>query len=166
MALAIDGVALHPVRMPLGRTVRWASSSEAHADYMILELRAGGLRGVAEGCVKLNFAATTLKVLAAAFEDIFTPRLLGTDALDAEAVARALAGIRDLLGVQRGKAIPAEGIAEVRMGTTLATNALNGGEGAVGRHRHERGTGINHARAAPGAAGLRPVRCRIGAGTL
>ena len=70
MALAIDGVALHPVRMPLSRTVRWASSSEAHADYMILELRAGGLRGVAEGCVKLNFAATTLKVLAAAFEDI------------------------------------------------------------------------------------------------
>ena len=40
MALAIDGVALHPVRMPLSRTVRWASSSEAHADYMILELRA------------------------------------------------------------------------------------------------------------------------------
>jgi 5-oxoprolinase (ATP-hydrolysing) len=36
----------------------------------------------------------------------------------------ALAGIRDLLGVPRGSAIPAERIAEVRMGTTLATNAL------------------------------------------
>ena len=36
----------------------------------------------------------------------------------------ALAGIRDLLGVQRGRAIPAERIGEVRMGTTLATNAL------------------------------------------
>jgi 5-oxoprolinase (ATP-hydrolysing) len=36
----------------------------------------------------------------------------------------ALAGIRDLLGVPRGRAIPAERIAEVRMGTTLATNAL------------------------------------------
>ena len=36
----------------------------------------------------------------------------------------ALAGIRDLLGVPRGKAIPAERVAEVRMGTTLATNAL------------------------------------------
>ena len=36
----------------------------------------------------------------------------------------ALAGIRDLLGVPRGRTIPAERIAEVRMGTTLATNAL------------------------------------------
>ncbi|MGH8662032.1 MAG: hydantoinase B/oxoprolinase family protein, partial [Burkholderiales bacterium] len=36
----------------------------------------------------------------------------------------ALAGIRDLLGVPRGATIPAAAIAEVRMGTTLATNAL------------------------------------------
>jgi 5-oxoprolinase (ATP-hydrolysing) len=36
----------------------------------------------------------------------------------------ALAGIRELLGVPRARAIPAERIAEVRMGTTLATNAL------------------------------------------
>jgi 5-oxoprolinase (ATP-hydrolysing) len=36
----------------------------------------------------------------------------------------ALAGIRELLGVPRGEAIPAERIAEVRMGTTLATNGL------------------------------------------
>ena len=36
----------------------------------------------------------------------------------------ALAGIRDLLGVSRGDAIPAERIAAVKMGTTIATNAL------------------------------------------
>jgi 5-oxoprolinase (ATP-hydrolysing) len=36
----------------------------------------------------------------------------------------ALAGIRELLGVPRGEAISAERIAEVRMGTTLATNGL------------------------------------------
>ena len=36
----------------------------------------------------------------------------------------ALAGIRDLLGITRETAIPAERIAEVRMGTTVATNAL------------------------------------------
>jgi len=36
----------------------------------------------------------------------------------------ALAGIRDVLGAPRGKAIPAERIAAVKMGTTLATNAL------------------------------------------
>ncbi len=36
----------------------------------------------------------------------------------------ALAGIRDLLGVARGAPIPAERIAVVKMGTTIATNAL------------------------------------------
>ncbi len=36
----------------------------------------------------------------------------------------ALAGIRELLGVARGEQIPAERIAAVKMGTTVATNAL------------------------------------------
>ncbi len=36
----------------------------------------------------------------------------------------AVAGIRQLLGVPAGAAIPAERIAEVRLGTTVATNAL------------------------------------------
>ena len=36
----------------------------------------------------------------------------------------ALAGIRDLLGIGRGEAIPGERIAAVKMGTTVATNAL------------------------------------------
>src|SRR5258705_190992 len=36
----------------------------------------------------------------------------------------ALAGIRDLLGVARNAPIPSERIAAVKMGTTIATNAL------------------------------------------
>ena len=36
----------------------------------------------------------------------------------------ALAGIRDLLGIRRAEAIPGERIAVVKMGTTVATNAL------------------------------------------
>src|SRR5688572_27612579 len=36
----------------------------------------------------------------------------------------ALAGIRDLLGAPRGAALPSERIGAVKMGTTLATNAL------------------------------------------
>src|SRR5688572_17141988 len=36
----------------------------------------------------------------------------------------ALAGIRDLLGLARNAAIPAERVSAVKMGTTLATNAL------------------------------------------
>jgi 5-oxoprolinase (ATP-hydrolysing) len=36
----------------------------------------------------------------------------------------AVQGVRDLLGLKRGEAIPGELVAEVRMGTTVATNAL------------------------------------------
>ena len=36
----------------------------------------------------------------------------------------AVQGIRDLLGLTEVEAIPAELVAEVRMGTTVATNAL------------------------------------------
>jgi 5-oxoprolinase (ATP-hydrolysing) len=36
----------------------------------------------------------------------------------------ALAGIRELLGVKHGQAIPAEAVDAVKMGTTVATNAL------------------------------------------
>jgi L-alanine-DL-glutamate epimerase-like enolase superfamily enzyme len=91
----IAALILHPVRIPLGRTVAWASSSETHADYMILELRSGDVRGVAEGTVKITFAGETLKTLACAFEDIFAPRLTGVDASDGAALAKALSGIRE-----------------------------------------------------------------------
>ncbi|AVX04640.1 5-oxoprolinase (ATP-hydrolyzing) [Maritalea myrionectae] len=36
----------------------------------------------------------------------------------------ALQGIRDLMGIEKGRAIPSEQIATVKMGTTVATNAL------------------------------------------
>ena len=36
----------------------------------------------------------------------------------------AVQGIRDLLGLARGAAIPPGAVGEVRMGTTVATNAL------------------------------------------
>ena len=51
-----------------------------------------------------------------------THKLLSDDPLQYSDAA--LAGIRDLLGIPREAAIPAEHIAEVRMGTTVATNAL------------------------------------------
>ncbi|HKQ54857.1 MAG TPA: hydantoinase/oxoprolinase N-terminal domain-containing protein, partial [Methyloceanibacter sp.] len=36
----------------------------------------------------------------------------------------ALAGIADLIGVPRDRPLPAQAIASIRMGTTVATNAL------------------------------------------
>ncbi len=53
---------------------------------------------------------------------IVTHKLLSED--PARYQDSALAGIRDLLGIKRDAAIPAAAIAEVRMGTTVATNAL------------------------------------------
>jgi 5-oxoprolinase (ATP-hydrolysing) len=53
---------------------------------------------------------------------IVTHKLLSED--PARYSDSALAGIRDLLGIDRNAAIPAADIAEVRMGTTVATNAL------------------------------------------
>ena len=53
---------------------------------------------------------------------LLTHKLLSENA--AQYDAAALAGIRDLLGVARDAPIPAERIAAVKMGTTIATNAL------------------------------------------
>jgi 5-oxoprolinase (ATP-hydrolysing) len=53
---------------------------------------------------------------------IVTHKLLSED--PARYRDAALAGIRDLLGIARDAVIPAESIAAVRMGTTVATNAL------------------------------------------
>jgi 5-oxoprolinase (ATP-hydrolysing) len=53
---------------------------------------------------------------------IVTHKLLSED--PARYRDAALAGIRDLLGIARDADIPVEAIAEVRMGTTVATNAL------------------------------------------
>ncbi len=53
---------------------------------------------------------------------LLTHKLLSENAVQYDDAA--LAGIRDLLGVARDKAIPAERIAAVKMGTTIATNAL------------------------------------------
>jgi len=53
---------------------------------------------------------------------IVTHKLLSED--PARYADAALAGIRDLLGIARDVAIPSAHIAEVRMGTTVATNAL------------------------------------------
>jgi 5-oxoprolinase (ATP-hydrolysing) len=53
---------------------------------------------------------------------LFTHKLLSEDP-DAYADA-AIAGIADLIGVPRGKPLPVTSIASVKMGTTVATNAL------------------------------------------
>ena len=53
---------------------------------------------------------------------LVTHKLLSEDPV--QYADAALAGIRDLLGVARDATIPADQIAAVKMGTTIATNAL------------------------------------------
>ena len=76
----IERVELFPVRLPYGRTMVWASSQESSADFMILRLTtADGVAGVSEGVVKTAWTGATLRTLALAFDEIFTPMLIGLD---------------------------------------------------------------------------------------
>ena len=80
MAGLIERVELFPVRLPYARTMVWASSQESAADFMILRLTTeDGAVGVSEGVVKTAWTGATLRTLALAFEEIFTPMLIGLD---------------------------------------------------------------------------------------
>ena len=96
MTLALTGYKLHPVHLPYRRPVRWAGHEESGLDVMILTLEsAGGLIGVGEAPVRLNWNAATLKSLAVVTEEIFMPRLLGKDLAEEEEVTRFLRYVRE-----------------------------------------------------------------------
>lgn len=80
MAGRIERVDLFPARLPYGRKMTWASSSESAADFMVLRLTTGdGVCGVSEGVVKTAWTGATPRMVVTAFEEIFTPMLLGLD---------------------------------------------------------------------------------------
>ncbi len=85
----IERVELFPVRLPYGRTMVWASSRESFADFMILRLTTqDGAVGVSEGVVKTAWTGATLRTLSLAFEEIFTPMLIGLDPQNDAALAK------------------------------------------------------------------------------
>lgn len=85
----IERVELFPVQLPYARTMVWASSQESAADFMVLRLTTtDGALGVAEGVVKTAWTGATLRTLAAAFEEIFTPMLIGLDPQQDRALAK------------------------------------------------------------------------------
>ena len=91
----IERVDLFPVRLPYGRKMTWASSSESAADFMILRLTTSeGVVGVSEGVVKTAWTGATPRTLTTAFEEIFTPLLLGMDPADEAALGR-IAKVRE-----------------------------------------------------------------------
>jgi L-alanine-DL-glutamate epimerase-like enolase superfamily enzyme len=89
--LVVEKVVTHPVRIPYPRTIRWGAHSEDCADYLLIEIvTRDGLAGIAEGTVKTNWAGVTLRSLAVAIEEVFAPRLAGTDVADAASIASLL----------------------------------------------------------------------------
>jgi L-alanine-DL-glutamate epimerase-like enolase superfamily enzyme len=89
--LIVERVLVHPVRIPYPRTIRWGAHAEDCADYLLIELvTRDGLSGIAEGTVKANWMGATLRSLAITIEDVFAPRLIGTDVGDTKAVAESI----------------------------------------------------------------------------
>lgn len=96
MTLALTGYKLHPVHLPYRRPVRWAGHAESGLDVMILTLEtAGGLIGVGEAPVRLNWTAATLKSLQVVTEEIFMPRLMGQDLADEAKTTKFLRFVRE-----------------------------------------------------------------------
>ncbi|MBX9761398.1 MAG: hypothetical protein K2Y29_21655 [Beijerinckiaceae bacterium] len=89
LAGLIERVELFPVQLPYARTMVWASSQESAADFMVLRLTTSdGAVGIAEGVVKTAWTGATLRTLALAFEEIFTPMLIGLDPQKDKALAK------------------------------------------------------------------------------
>jgi L-alanine-DL-glutamate epimerase-like enolase superfamily enzyme len=96
MTLALTGYKLYPVHLPYRRPVRWAGHAESGLDVMIMALEtAGGLIGVGEAPVRLNWTAATLKSLQVVIEEIFMPRLMGKDLSDEAEITRFLRYVRE-----------------------------------------------------------------------
>ncbi len=95
MAGRIERVELFPARLPYGRKMTWASSSESAADFMVLRLTTSdGVCGVSEGVVKTAWTGATPRMVLTAFEEIFTPMLLGLDPAD-DAALNKIAKVRE-----------------------------------------------------------------------
>jgi L-alanine-DL-glutamate epimerase-like enolase superfamily enzyme len=96
VTLALTGYKLYPVHLPYRRPVRWAGHAESGLDIMILALEtAGGLIGIGEAPVRLNWTAATLKSLQAVTEEVFMPRLMGKDLSDEAEITRFLRYVRE-----------------------------------------------------------------------
>lgn len=86
--------AVHPIRLPYFRTIRWAEVVEDAADFLLLELESDtGARGVGEATVKPTWSGVTLRSLTVALEELFMPRLTGIALDDPEALVDAFRAI-------------------------------------------------------------------------
>jgi L-alanine-DL-glutamate epimerase-like enolase superfamily enzyme len=86
----------YPMHIPYPGIVKWASTSEDGADYLLLRLVGDdGTVGLAEGVVKTAWSGATFGILAAALQELFIPMLGEIDLLDEAAVTRTLGKVRE-----------------------------------------------------------------------
>jgi len=86
----------HALRLPYHRTIRWAGHLESSVDVVVLALETdGGLRGIGETPVRLNWHAATPASLKTVIEEVFLPRMADIDLADEPAVNSFLGKIRE-----------------------------------------------------------------------
>ena len=80
----------YPMHIRYPGVIRWASSTEDGADYLLLRLVGDdGTVGLAEGVVKTAWNAVTFRTLTVALEELFIPLLREIDLLDEAKIGRA-----------------------------------------------------------------------------
>ncbi len=86
----------YPMHIPYPGVIKWASTSEDGADYLLLKLVGDdGTVGLAEGVVKTAWHGVTMRSLTVSLEEVVIPVLSDVDLLDEAAVTRAVGRVRD-----------------------------------------------------------------------
>jgi L-Ala-D/L-Glu epimerase len=92
MVLKLTRHRFHALRVPYHRTIRWAGHLESSVDVVLLVLETdGGLRGIGETPVRLNWHAATPTSLKTVIEEVFLPQMSDLDLGDE-------AGVKNFLG--------------------------------------------------------------------
>ena len=96
MALKLTRHHFHPLRIPYVRPIRWAGHLKSGVDILLIVLETdGGLKGVGETPVRLNWHAATLKSLATVIEEVFLPQMTNVDLGDEAAIKDFLGGFKE-----------------------------------------------------------------------
>jgi L-Ala-D/L-Glu epimerase len=96
MALKLTRHHFHTLRVPYHRTIRWAGHLESSVDVVLLVLETdGGLRGIGETPVRLNWHAATPASLKTVIEEVFLPQMADLDLRDEAAVKSFLGKVKE-----------------------------------------------------------------------
>jgi len=96
MALKLTRHHFHPLHIPYHRKIRWAGHLESGVDVLLLVLETdGGLTGIGETPIRLNWHAATPASLMTVIDEVFLPQMAELDLGDEAAVKNFLAGFKE-----------------------------------------------------------------------